>query len=344
MVAGRRLLGRAGGLVAGALLAFAFLPVFYSHLALNDVPAQAAVCLALIGVAGVYRTGRMREYALAGAALGLACATKYTAGIVLACLLGAAAAAPIDQRAGPRDQGAGARGRRSRWSAFVVANPYALLDWSEFWDGLQHQSEASGDAAGKLGITQSSGILYYVGTVTWGLGWLPLVAAAGGAIGMLVRDRRLAAVLVPAPLLFLLFMGTQERFFARWLLPVYPILCLLAAWAVVELVPRRRWVAAAAGAALVAQGLVFSIHTDLVLRRDDTRQLARDWMVANVPIRSKVVIEPFLPSAWAADAESVTREPATASAGTSGRPRGRRTPPGGGVLRLEDYERYTRPA
>src|SRR6185369_14465230 len=78
-----------------------------------------------------------------------------------------------------------------------------------------HQSEASGDAAGKLGITQDSGILYYVGTVTWGLGWLPLAAAAGGAIGLLFRDRRLAAVLVPAPLLFLLFMGTQERFFAR---------------------------------------------------------------------------------------------------------------------------------
>src|SRR3954462_10146549 len=47
LIAGRRLLGRAGGLLAAALLAVAFLPVFYSHLALNDVPAQAAVCLSL---------------------------------------------------------------------------------------------------------------------------------------------------------------------------------------------------------------------------------------------------------------------------------------------------------
>jgi hypothetical protein len=228
-------------------------------------------------------------------------------------------------------------------AAFVVANPYSILDWSEFTDGLQHQSEASGDAAGKLGLTQSSGILYYVGSATWGLGWLPLVAALGGAVGMLFRDRRLAAVLVPAPLLFLAFMGTQERFFARWLLPVYPILCLLAAWAVLELVPRRRWVPAAAAALLVAQGVVFSVHSDLVLRRDDTRQLARDWMVAHVPIRSKVVIEPFLPAAWAEDAQSVTQ-------GTGNGFRWNKWPTtrapdsaGGGVIRLEDYERYTRP-
>jgi hypothetical protein len=338
MIAGRRLLGRAGGLVAGALLAVAFLPVFYSHLALNDVPAQAAVCLALVGVAGVYRTGRLREYALAGVALGIACATKYTGGIVLACLLGAAAVSH-----GPRLRGLALAGGLAL-VGFVIANPYSVLDWTQFWDGLRHQSEASGDAAGKLGITQSSGILYYFGTATWGLGWLPVLAAAGGAIGMLFRDRRLAAVLVPAPLLFLAFMGTQERFFARWLLPVYPILCLLAAWAVLELVPRRRWVPALAGGLLVAQGLVFSVHSDLVLRRDDTRQLARDWMVAHVPIRSKVVIEPFLPAAWSADAQSVTQ-------GTGNGFRWNKWPTtrapdsaGGGVLRLEDYERYTRPA
>jgi 4-amino-4-deoxy-L-arabinose transferase-like glycosyltransferase len=82
--AGRRLLGAAGGLVAGALLAVAFLPVHYSHLALNDVPTLAPVCLALVGVAGIHRGGGLGQYALAGAAVGVACATKYTAGILVA--------------------------------------------------------------------------------------------------------------------------------------------------------------------------------------------------------------------------------------------------------------------
>ena len=62
----------------------------------------------------------------------------------------------------------------------------------------------------------------------------PLVAGVLGALGAIVWDRRLAVVLVPAPILYVLFMGTQERFFGRWLMPVFPILCLLAAWAVVR--------------------------------------------------------------------------------------------------------------
>jgi 4-amino-4-deoxy-L-arabinose transferase-like glycosyltransferase len=88
--AGTRLADRRVGLVAAALLAVAFLPVHYAHFAVNDVPALAPLCLSLVGAAGVYRYGRLRDYALAGAALGVACATKYTAGIVLLCLVAAA--------------------------------------------------------------------------------------------------------------------------------------------------------------------------------------------------------------------------------------------------------------
>ena len=97
--AGARLVDRRVGLVAAALLAVAFLPVHYAHQAVNDVPALAPLCLSLVGIAGVYRGGRLRDYALAGAALGVACATKYTAGIVLLALP-ARAALDRDRTAG----------------------------------------------------------------------------------------------------------------------------------------------------------------------------------------------------------------------------------------------------
>jgi Dolichyl-phosphate-mannose-protein mannosyltransferase len=341
--AGRRLAGAAAGLIAGALLAGAFLPVHYSHFALNDVPTLAPVCLALLGVGGIYTRNSFGGYALAGIGLGLACATKYTAGILVLTILAAALVSP---QPGPRLRGLLLAGVLSL-VAFVVANPYSVLDFSAFRDGLSHQSEESGDGGGKLGLSTDSGFVYYLGTATWGLGWLPGLFALAGAVGLAIRDRRLFAVLVPAPLVFLLFMGTQGRFFARWLLPVYPLLCLLAAWAAVELaaVVKRRpaLVAGGIGALLCAQGLIFSIHNDIALSRPDTRQLARDWMVANIPIRSKVVIEPFVPAAWAADAQSV-RE------GTGNGFRWNKWPTtrapksaGGGVIRLEDYERFTRP-
>src|ERR1700759_3182452 len=82
-LAGARLFGRAVGLLAAAIEAVAFLPVFFLHLGPHDVPALAPLTLSLLGSAGVLCKGRKRDYALAGIGLGLACATKYTAGIVL---------------------------------------------------------------------------------------------------------------------------------------------------------------------------------------------------------------------------------------------------------------------
>ena len=331
--AGRRLWDLRVGLIAGALLAVAFLPVHYAHLAVNDVPALAPLCLSLVGIAGVYRSGRMADYALAGAALGVACATKYTAGIVLLCLLAAARE--------NRLKGLALAGGLAV-AGFLVANPYALLDWEAFNDGLRQQSQASSDGGGKLGLVGDSGLLYYLGTLTWGLGWLPALAAAGGAVWLAVRDRRLALVLVPAPVVFLLFMGLQDRFFARWLLPVYPILCLLAAWAAVEAAQRirfaRPWPVVAAGAALCAQGLVFSVHNDVVLARDDTRALARAWMVDNIPEGDRVVIEPIAPDQWAMD-------PGRPSAATGTGNRWIKWPTSrfrGRVVKLEDFERTLR--
>ncbi len=118
-----RLFGRGVGLLAAAIEAVAFLPVFYSHLALNDVPTLAPLTLSLLGSAGVLRKGRARDHLLAGVGLGLACATKYTAGIVLVPYLAAVAARYLDDRGaagvgerraarGGRDRARGCRGGR----------------------------------------------------------------------------------------------------------------------------------------------------------------------------------------------------------------------------------------
>ncbi len=234
---GARLFGRAVGLLAAAIEAVAFLPVFYAHLALNDVPTLFPLTLSLLGSAGVLRKGRRRDYLLAGVGLGLACASKYTAGIVLLPLLAAATARYLNVEADARAYIVGRRAAiglllagLAALLAFFVANPYAVLDYADFHAELVHQSTLSAEAQGKLGAPKEGGLLYYLWTLTWGLGWVPALAALGGMLAIWRRERWLGLMLVPAPLLFLLLMGLEGRYFGRWLLPIFPILCLLAAF------------------------------------------------------------------------------------------------------------------
>jgi hypothetical protein len=129
------------------------------------------------------------------------------------------------------------------------------------------------------------------------------------------------------PLLYLAFMGTEGRYFGRWLMPILPVLCLLAAFAAVQAfaalarpaggrLTGRWWLglgsgrrrpnrvppasyAAVLALALIAQGLIYSVHSGLTLSRADTRTLTREWMVANIPRGAKVVVEPVSPNQWA---------------------------------------------
>jgi len=349
-LAGARFFDRRVGLLAAALLAVAFLPVFYSHLALNDVPTLAPICLSLWGTAGILRDGRPRHYAIAGIGLGLACATKYTGGIVLLPLLAAVALR--------RDvKGLLLAGGLSI-VAFFVANPYAFIDHGAFHQGLVHQSTAADDALGKLGLTQTSGIAYYLWTFTWGLGWVPVIAAAIAIVVLGLRDPSAMVVLAPAPVAFLLFMGTQGRFFGRWLMPIFPLVCILAAYLVVRVVdaiaarrPSLAPVLLAVGVvALCGQGLVYSLHAGLVLSRADTRNLARDWLVANVPEHTRVVVEPVVPDSWAQDLGHPSALTANGyrwakfpTSRTNVARDGSIHLGAGGIVNIEDYERELQP-
>lgn len=309
-LAGVRLLDRRTGLLAAGLLSASFLPVFYGHLALNDAPTVAPVALGLWASAGVLRHGRDRDYLVAGLAVGLAAAMKYTGGIVLLPVLVAA----VIQAAQPDGRVPAVRGTMLALVAFAVgfvgANPYALLNFDDFWFGIAHQSSAAGgDTTSKLGSTRDGGIGFYVWTLTWGLGIVPLVAAVGALVPLWRDERRVWLMLVPTVILFLLFMSIQGRFFARWLLPVYPAIALLAGYAgsrLVELAELRRprWRHAAlavVGLLLCGQGVLASVHVAQTLAREDTRNETRAWMVENVPKGAKIVLEPVVPANWLTD-------------------------------------------
>ncbi|HEY5389336.1 MAG TPA: hypothetical protein VIJ83_02180, partial [Solirubrobacteraceae bacterium] len=184
--------------------------------------------------------------------------------------------------------------------------PYAVADFHTFVNQLAHQSSESGEVNGKLGLTHGSGILYYLWTLTWGVGWIPAIAAALGALALLARRWWWTfAALVPALAGYLVFMGLEGRYFGRWLMPVIPLVCLLgafAATALAELAARGRGRIEAAlvvlgAAALCVQGAAYSVHSGIVNSRPDTRNVTRAWLLAHVPPGAPIVIEPIVPKA-----------------------------------------------
>jgi 4-amino-4-deoxy-L-arabinose transferase-like glycosyltransferase len=302
--AGRRLWGTGVALAAAAFLTFTFLPVHYSHFALNDVPTLLPLCIGLFGLSGVVLNGRAVDYGVAGLGLGLATGTKYTAAALSVAIFVAWATHLYDDRERGKQEfkylvlAAGVA-----LLAFVIINPFAVIDHSKFFYDVRRQSDQSSKIA-KLGTDDTNGWFYYAWTLFWGFGVLPLLLAIGGAAAALKSDWRKSLPFVVFGLIVFLFMGKQLRFYARWMMPIYPVLAVFAAYGAAEL---GKWISARLGhragerspalaitavmlIALVGP-VIHVLHNDRVLSRTDTRQLAKQWVIENVPKDQKVAFD-----------------------------------------------------
>ena len=303
--AARRLWGVREGLVAAAVLSFAFLPVAYSRVAVTDVGALTGVALALWFSVRAYESGRLRWYALAGLAGGLAVSFKYTAGLALLPLAIAAIARVRTDRL--RAAAGLALGGAAAAVVFVALNPYVFGSLEEWWRDLRDQADVA--ASDPKPGQESGGIAYYLESLTWGLGWAGMAAALAGAVLVLRRDLVRGLMLVAVPVALFIYLALQSRYFGRWLLPAYPALAMLAAVAISQaatwVAARRRPAAprpAFAGAlaalftaAVLAQPFVADVRTAALLGREDTLSQARAFLDEEYAPGLRVSIEPAVP-------------------------------------------------
>jgi Dolichyl-phosphate-mannose-protein mannosyltransferase len=301
----RRLWGVREGLVAAAVLSFAFLPVAYSRVAVTDVGALAGVALALLFAVRAAESGRLRWYLLAGAAGGLAVAFKYTAGLALLPLAIAAVARLRADRL--RAAGGLALGGLAAAAVFGLLNPYVFGSFEDWWRDLRDQADVA--ASDPKPGQESGGISYYFDSLTWGLGWAGMAAALAGAALVLRRDLVRGLMLVAVPIALFAYLAVQSRYFGRWLLPAYPALAMLAAVAIAEaagwLAAQRRpatprpvfagALAAAFTVAVLAQPLAADVRTAVLLGREDTLSQARAFLDEEYAPGLRVSIEPAVP-------------------------------------------------
>jgi hypothetical protein len=133
-----------------------------------------------------------------------------------------------------------------------------------------------------------------VNMVLWGMG-LPLGLAVwvgwGAALWQIARGKNWQSHLIPVLWAggYFLFMGTRWVKSVRYFLPIYPFLCLLAAWLLVHAWQRSRQPAGrvlsfgAAALALVSTLAWANAFTQAVYQAPHTRLQAAHWMFDQIP-------------------------------------------------------------
>ena len=322
--------GKAGAwpaLLAAALTGLAVLHVQVAHFYTSDPLLTFFVLLTLTLAAGVALGDRSRRRQVAlGGALGLALATKISAAPLVFVLVVAYDTQARMANDGSQDATSGL----ARWAGivrpmvlpllvaagiFFLTQPYALLDWRSFLDQTLRESQIARGAMDVPYTIQYAGTLpfFYSAwqTALWGLG-LPLgVSAWAGMAASLVRwlrrgswaDALLLAWAGPS----LVITGLLYAKHLRYMLPVVPVLCILAAVLLGGIVRRvgaaghqrpsaRRssWghrLSSAAIALLVLACLIYALAFVRLYALPHSWASASDWIYRHIPAGSTLAVE-----------------------------------------------------
>ncbi len=290
-----------GSAVAGALMALSPLAVRRGRLLTPDPMAAFFAAAALATAVLVLRRGKRIDYVLAGVAVGLAASSKYHLAIVGVVVLAA------------HVMGTG----RSFWrkpdlyiaglvsiATFAVTSPFVLLDFRSFWTELTFKSEIySGGVGGDL-----DSIRFYVDTIVREYG-AALVLVPFAFVKRFRREAALAMLLVVAYVVFIAFFVLR---FDRHLLAVLPAMAVLVGFgAVAAATLLHQWLGARStvwrhpewASAIVGVGIVLVLVAgplretidDSRWYASDERSAPRDWIDANVPPASAVLVDAYSP-------------------------------------------------
>jgi hypothetical protein len=304
---GKEAFSRPVGLLAALFLAVEPLHVRYSHVAVTDVPATMFGLLALLLFLRAARLGSPRTLLLGALAAGLATGTKYNLGMLV---VPGAIACWYVYRGHPATHRLRAQAARvlrrvalPMLLAFVVSTPFAVLDPRHFLGNFASQNKIV--ANGWLGFENVHNGYWYNLSVNL-VGSLGVVLLALGLIGLalaLVKRTRADLILVPYVIVYYLYVSSWHALMDRYLLPIVPLLIVLAVRACLAPVAapavRRRALVVAIATALLLGAIVLparaSINYSRSLSGTDVRTVAKTWIEGHLPAGTVIAMEPYGP-------------------------------------------------
>jgi len=296
---GRRLFGAATGILAAGFVAIIPAHVFMAQ---NIRPDEAATLLSTLQVylasfvlQGPAERDR-RRFLMAGILLGISVALRFP-------LMIFGLAAPLawllrERGAGWRASAAGLLSWRipllaaAALLAYAASSPHSILHFDLLLQGLevqrQYQVTTFADA-----IDRGPAVYQYgVPTLGCALGPPLYVLALAGVLLACVRPRPARLLLLVPALLYFVVLCFVSWVVLRYTVPLMPLLALLAAEAAVTALRRGGWPAWLTGAA-VAAAVAWTVAADLAFLRVEAgrnvRQLAGDWLDAQVPVAAAIV-------------------------------------------------------
>jgi 4-amino-4-deoxy-L-arabinose transferase-like glycosyltransferase len=310
-------------LLGAGFLALSPLHIQHSHVTSPDVPTTAFVVLAAWLVLRLLDSGTPIWYLLGGVAIGLASAAKYPSAMFAAALVvahlaraGLSLRRPWTPLLALFDLRLWAAGLVTV-AVFFATSPYILLDWQHFQADFVSQANRvlQRGPVGEVGVTGPfAPILYVPLAMAWGLDTpVALLALVGlAAAGWLAFRRGPGAdttrwallTLLVFPILLYVFSWSWQHRFARYLVPLVPFGCLLAALGLAGLVGLLSRARPTLPASLIAVALGVGamlyqadgvIRYDLLLTRPDTRTLTARWLEQNLPPGEQVMVEWYGP-------------------------------------------------
>ncbi len=280
----RRLLGARGAFFAAAFFSFFYVNAWMASILKPDGIMLFWGLLAFNASLDIIERGRLRDYLLAGAFVGLSAVSKYTGAVFALPVAFAWAARAGGPRAAARTFPLALASAFAAAAAYLAVNPYLLL---RFRDVLPYISEVSGKGAWPADPL-SGYAEYLVYLLPAAAGWPLLVFSAAGFLRLasLRKAGACSAVVFPA-FYFLKFGAPPEQAFT-YCLPLTPFMAL-AAGALAENIFDRRWGRALALGTL-AYTLAYSVFLQGLFLRPSTMTQAGDWIASNVPAGASIAI------------------------------------------------------
>lgn len=301
---GAQLQERWAGVLAAAILAVIPVSVAFSQIVRADMLMALFLLLSFLYLIQLLESDRTLSAILCGIFLGFAIATKYPGAffsivIAIGCLTQTSRLV-----VGIRQLGI------VGISAFIglfIASPFLFIDVQAVWldlsiqDGAYHPGATGGGFWSNLNW-------YFTVALRNNVGHLGLLLFTAGALWIIRRGTRSERLVVASALVLLCCLSLLHQRWERWAIPIMPFVSLIIAIAIIRTsalvadfqfpkVPRFPSGTAKAASTLFLAFLVLapmtvqSLRNSLTRAAGDTRTVAHDWIIENVPRGSTIALE-----------------------------------------------------